>query len=307
MIMFSQQTPLMISIWCIMTLMMISILVSAIVINLVFNKDYKKGILSVRKITIFATFLTLLIVQTLIDVYLPSFPGMPSFESMTTIAVGFIFGPLEGILFGWIADTFIVLLHGWSYQLLPGLMMPMIGLIAGLLGLVYRKREEFPKWISIVIFQVTLVILMIVMIATSTTIVDVVANSNYPSYSNPDSYWHIDAEKLSIMVPIVCSVSILIMEIIFFALLYKKVESKDLYLLTLLLVVAVAERTTELIVRPFSQVYYNPKLEYFIEFFIRLLRSSYLIPSVTLTSYLLIKTTMYSLDYNYSNQNELAK
>ncbi len=286
MIMLGKQTPLMISIWFIMTITIFVILTSAIIINLVWNKDYKKGVFTIKKITIFSTFLAILLIQTLIDVYLPSVPGMPSFESMTTITIGFLFGPIEGILFGWIADSFIVLMHGWSYQILPALMMPLIGLVAGLMGMLYKNRNEFSKWQSIVIFQVTLVILMIIMLATSLTIVDVAGGIKN------------DMDKLAIMAPISCSISILIVEGIFFFLLYKRVESKDLYLLTLILLTAVSERMIELAVRPFSQAYYYMFMDYFVEFYIRLLRSSYLIPSVTITSFMLIKTTMYILDYN---------
>ncbi len=286
MIMLGKQTPLMIGIWFTMTISIFVILVSAIVINMVWNKSYKKGVFTTKKITIFATFLAILLIQTLIDVYMPSLPGMPSFESMTTITIGFLFGPIEGILFGWIADSFIVLMHGWSYQMLPALMMPLIGLVAGLMGMLYRNRNEMKKWQSITIFQITLVILMLIMLVTSLTIVDVAGGAKD------------DMDKLAIMAPITCSIAILILEGIFFYLLYKKVEANDFYLLTLIMLTAVSERTVELIVRPFSQAYYYTHMEYFVEFYIRLLRSSYLIPSVTIASYVLIKTTSYILDYN---------
>ncbi len=286
MIMLGKQTPLMISIWFTMTISILMILTSAIVINLLWNKSYKKGVFTTKKITIFATFLAILLIQTLIDIYIPSFPGMPSFESMTTITIGFLFGPIEGILFGWISDSFIVLMHGWSYQILPALMMPLVGLVAGLMGMLYKNRNEMAKWQSITIFQITLVILMLIMLVTSLTIVDVAGAVKD------------DMDKLAIIAPITCSITILIVEVIFFYLIYKKVEAKDLYLLTLILLVAVSERTIELTIRPFSQAYYYTHLEYFIEFYIRLLRSSYLIPSVTIASYMLIKTTSYILDYN---------
>ncbi len=286
MLMIGTQTPLMIGIWFTMVISMLMILTSAIVINLVWNKSYKKGVFTTKKVTIFATFLAILLIQTLIDVYIPSFPGMPSFESMTTITIGFLFGPIEGIIFGWVADSFIVLMHGWTYQILPSLMMPMIGLVAGMMGMLYRNRNEFSKWVSITIFQVTLVTLMLIMLVTSLTIVDVAEGIKD------------GVEQMAIVVPISCSITILIVEGIFFYLLYKKVETKDLYLLTLILLTAVSERTVELIVRPFSQAYYYTHLEYFVEFYIRLLRSSYLIPSVTIASFLLIKTTSHILDYN---------
>lgn len=327
--MFGEQSELMIIIWCIMTSVIFITLITSIVLNLKYNKSYRRvkienssisnssaiqkkennkdqdiqnkkteyQIFTPRKVAILSTFLAILIVQTLIDVYVPSFPGMPSFESMTTIAVGFIFGPIEGIIFGWTADALIVLLHGWTYQILPGMMMPMFGLIAGLMGMLFRNKDSLSKWKSIVIFQVTMIILMIIMLVTSLTIVDVVGDYRVHE-DGSTGYGYIDAKKASIIAPISCSVSIVILEIIFFVMLYKKVASKDIYLITLLLVCAILERTIELVVRPFSQAYYYSYLNYFIEFYIRLLRSSYLIPCVSITTYALIKTSMYVLDYN---------
>ncbi len=287
---FGKNEPYMIAIWVIMSVVMFAILATSIVLNLVFNKQYKKGVFTTRKVTLFATFMSILIVQTVIDVYIPNIPGMPSFEALTTITIGFLFGPVEGIIFGWTADFLIVLINGWAYQILPGMMMPMTGLIAGLIGWVYWNRNEFKKWVSISIFQVVLLLMMIIMLITSLTIVDI-------SNGYTGGWQHIDLEKLSIIAPISCSITILILEGIFFYLLFKGIDTRELFLLTLLLAVAISERTVELVVRPFSQVYYYSGMIYFIEFYMRLLRSSYLIPTVTITSYLLITTTIHVLDF----------
>ncbi len=292
---FGDQTPFMITVWVLMSLTMISILVTSIVLNLVFNKDYKKGVFTTRKITLFSTFLAILIIQTIIDVYIPHFPGMPSFESLTTITVGFLFGPIEGIIFGWTSDFMIVLLNGWAYQILPGMMMPMTGLIAGTVGWIYWNKDDFPKWVSISIFQVTLLLMMILMLVTSLTIVDI-ANG----YTG--GWQHIDMNKLARIAPISCSITILLLEGIFLYLIKNDIESRDLFLLTLILVIAIMERTVEVVVRPFSQVYYYSGMEYFIEFYMRVLRSSYLIPSVAISSYVLIKTTTFILDFERSGK-----
>ncbi len=289
-----KQTPLMIAVWSIMTLTLLSVLVSSIALNLIFNKSYKKGVFTVKKITVLATFLSILIVQTIIDAFVPGFPGMPSFESMTTIAVGFIFGPIEGIIFGWVGDLFIVLIHGWGYQILPGLMMPTIGLIAGLMGMIYKKRgEDLSNWKTIFVFQFILLLMAILMITTSFTIVDVVGEG----YEG-DPWYNPDIDRLKIIAPITCSITLTLMEVIFTFMMIKKVEPKELSLLTFVLFIATFERMLELTVRPFSQVFFNENRIYLIEFYVRLLRTSYLIPSVALSSYLLIKTTSHVIEYN---------
>lgn len=299
---FFTQTPLMIAVWCIITSIMFLTLLSSIFVNIYFNKQYKnKKIFSPKKITIIATFLSILIIQTTIDVFIPSIPGVPSFESMTTITVGFLFGPIEGIIFGWIADTLIVLIHGWSYQLTPSLMMPMIGLIAGITGIIYKNKDEMKKWKTIVLFQATLLILMLLMLVTTLTLVDVVGDYGVGHWYAPN------AEKMASLTPISTVVTILLVEIIFFFLIKSKKSSRDLFLFSMVLVASILERILELGIRPFTQAYYNEGMDYFIELYIRLLRSTYLIPVVAITSFGLIRATMFVLDYNLDNTKEVQK
>ncbi len=84
-------------------------------------------------------------------------------------------------------------------------------------------------------------------------------------------------------------------------------NSKDLFLLTILFILATTERSMELVVRPFSQVYYYSHMDYFIELYMRIMRSSYLIPSITISSYLLIKTTDYVLDFGLYESSQVKE
>jgi uncharacterized membrane protein len=61
-------------------------------------------------------------------------------ESVTIIAMGFLFGPLEGIVYGILADILGTLISG--YMPLPIYMVtyPMIGLYAGLGGMIFRSK-----------------------------------------------------------------------------------------------------------------------------------------------------------------------
>ncbi len=306
MFLFGEKSILEITIWLALTLSMLMILITAIVLTLINNRKNNKKIFTPKKVTIFATFLAILMIQTFIDVMLPSFPGMPSFESATTITVGFMFGIVEGIAFGWIADTAIVLIHGWSYQILPGLMMPVIGMMAGLVRVGFNKsineedfennpnsevatirtsseKEKTSNRNVIIVFQVIMISMMLVMLLTSTTLIKVTGND--PKY-----------DGLQVFAPITCVITIALLELIFFYLLYKGVDKTQLKLLTAILCVAILERALEITVRPFSQYYYNNSYNYFIEFYIRLLRSTYLIPSVTIASFVLIRTTSMVID-----------
>ncbi len=302
MFLFGDKTILEIIIWLTLTLSMLVLLISAIVICLIKNRGTDKKIFTTKKITIFATFLAILMIQTAIDVYMPNLPGMPSFESATTITIGFMFGVVEGVTFGWIADTTIVLMHGWTYQILPALMMPMIGMMAGLVRVFYDKsinKEQINESTNseaevvalgkgkksnfkiIVVFQSIVITMMLLMLITSTTLITVIGNTKY--------------DELQIIAPITCVVTIVLMEIIFYYLMYKGTNDNDLKLLIAALCVAILERTLEITVRPFSQHYYY-SINYFVEFYIRILRSSYLIPSVTIASFVLIRTATMVID-----------
>lgn len=301
MIKFGEQTKLMIIIWLLLTFTMLVILMFSLLNDLLRNK--KKNFFTVKKITLLATFLSILIIQTVIDRLDASIPGMPSFESMTTITIGFIFGVAEGIMFGWMADTLIVLIHGWSYQILPSLMMPFIGMISGYVGVVYLRltkqddinninnlnsnvsvQEEMGKvfdWKLFLIFQSIMLTMVVLMLTTSLTLVNVVGEDK--------------AKNLQLIAPITCLISVLILEALFVYYLTKGIDEKLIYLLLAILVVAILERTLEVVVRPFSQSYYYG-YDYFVELYIRLLRSTYLIPSVTITSFLLIRTTLMAIN-----------
>jgi uncharacterized membrane protein len=66
-------------------------------------------------------------------------------ESVTVIAMGFLFGPLEGIVYGLLADILGTLISG--YMPLPIYMVtyPMIGLYAGIGGMIYRNKVNINK------------------------------------------------------------------------------------------------------------------------------------------------------------------
>jgi hypothetical protein len=50
---------------------------------------------------------------------------------ITIMIVGFIMGPLEGIIFGIITDSFSVLINGWAPLFLFAIQYPFIGMLSG--------------------------------------------------------------------------------------------------------------------------------------------------------------------------------
>ncbi|NQX83236.1 MAG: hypothetical protein HRS50_00780 [Mycoplasmataceae bacterium] len=248
------------------------------------NKKSQKPFLTVRKITIFATFLSLFLIQVFLFKPLLDLPIPFSFDSITIIAVGFIFGPLEGILFGWVADTIRVLIHGWSYQFLPSLMYPMIGIISGLFGLIYWNFKIIPKWKSILIFQVIIIFLFIIVFPIEYGL-SIIASS-----------------KDSRMIPTLLTtiITFIFMELMFVYIIFSNHSSgnfgkNQMFMLMLITCIALFDRTMELIIRPFTQYFLGYEKNYIIALYTRILSSTYLIPTVSFTSFILIKTTTYVL------------
>lgn len=275
----SNMTPTTITIWAILTLTLLAILISSIVVSVIYYRKSNVKWLSTKKLTLMATFLAIFLVQAFIFQPLLELPIKFSFDSITTIAVGFMFGPLEGILFGWVADSLRVLIHGWSYQLLPALMYPMIGLIASLFGILYRRSKDFSVTTSALIFQITVMSLFIVSLPLNYFLTDVVTNSDG-----------------ALPTLIASTMMFVFTEIMFAILWFGNFDRKDITLVTILLLTAYSDRIMELVIRPFTQYYAGYEASYVAALYTRLLSSTYLIPTVTITSYILIRTTMYTLD-----------
>lgn len=276
-------TPLTWSVWGVLTTIMLLIIVFVSIWQALSYKKKGKSFLTVRKITIFSTFLALFLIQAFLTKSLLKLPIPFSVDSITTIAIGFIFGPLEGILFGWVADSLRVLINGWSYQFLPSLMYPMIGLIAGLFGLLYNHKGEINKWKSILILQVAIISLFTFMLPLEYMLLNGFMGSK-------------DIDKKFYATLSTTIGTLLLMEGLFLYVILNKVEKKEMFLLMLIIVVAYADRIMELIIRPFTQYFSGYESNYGIALFTRMLSSTYLIPSVSLASFVLIKTTFYVMN-----------
>ncbi len=276
-------TPLTWAIWGILTSILLLTLISAILFSAFFYIKKGKQFLTVKKITIMSTFLTFFLIQVFLMSPLLDLPIPFSMDSITVVTVGFIFGPLEGILFGWVADSLRVLINGWSYQLLPSLMYPMIGFIASIFGLIYWYKIDFlriKKVYLVMIFQAMLLILFFTLFIFESLLISNV----------------LEDEGLNLVFVFVTTIiSLISMEIIcyFIAINFK---SEKLLLILLIFAAIYFDRIMELIIRPFTQYFSGYESNYSIALTTRMLSSTYLIPIVTITSFMLISITNYVLE-----------
>ncbi len=283
-------TPLTYAVWAILTTTLLVFIILGIVWSVIYYKKTDKQFLTVTKVAIFGTYLAFFLVQAFVMSPLLKLPIPFSIDSITTIAIGFIFGPLEGILFGWVADSMRVLINGWTYQFLPSLMYPTIGLIAAVFGILYRKYEEIPNWLSMILFQSTIFIIILVMIPMDYFLIDFAGKHLEAS----DSYLGklVDYQIPGLIAAIIC---LLLMEGLYAAFYIFHWNKKDMFLFLVLLLAAFSDRMMELVIRPFTQYYTGYETIYIVGLYTRMLSSSYLIPSVAIASMAIVKVSLYSL------------
>lgn len=106
-------------------------------------KKEKKQIFTLRKIVIFSLYFSFFIAQALITRFISGAPIIPfSLDNITVIAVGFLFGPLEGLIYGIIADLTRVGINAWVPQLLPAFGFAILGLLSGMFGREFFKKPD---------------------------------------------------------------------------------------------------------------------------------------------------------------------
>ncbi len=290
----SNQNALTWGIWAAMFTIFFLIIISTIIISAYFYRKKNKQFLTLKKIIIFSIYLSIFLIQSFIFSPLLKLPIPFSFDSITTIVIGFIYGPLEGILFGWVADTSRVFINGWAYSPLASLMYPMIGIISSIVGIIYREKNEMNKFTSLILSQVIMFIMFVFFIGISLGLMKVIPDGTNNS-SNPDSK-PINTNTLLIWTISITSTLFIFMELFILFTWFK--NSGDLYLISLLLLIVIADRGLELIIRPFTEYFSGRELNYTVSLYTRLLSTTYLVPIVTLTSFVLLKTTNYATKMN---------
>lgn len=275
------------TIWGIMFGVAIFILLSSIIYFAWRYKKDEKKFLTSKKVIYMSIYLGFFIIHSYFLRALMDLPIPFAFESVWVITVAFIYGPLEGILFGWVADSLRVILNGWAYGLLPSLMYPLVGLISGIAGYIYRNKENISKNQTIIYFQIMMGIVIL---------------GSIPAMFGVHYYWgELDGKGMSesaflgITIPTVVLMFAL-MEGIFFWLIKTKNKKDDLLLFMILSLAALSDRGMELVIRPFTQYFTGYDQIYSIALITRIISSVYLIPTVALASYGIVKVTYIAWD-----------
>lgn len=278
-------TPLTWEIWSLLTIISLTYLIIGIITSIIGYRKSNREFLTIQKVTILALFLAIYIVQIIIFKFINDATSINfSFNSITTITVGFICGPLEGILFGWVADSFKVLINGWGYQFLPSLLYPMIGLTSALFGMIYWKKNNISNLHSIIIFESITFILLLLFFPLEFILISFI---EIKKATNDNNLW------FSISMTIIMFILIQLLMIYVYS---NKLKGTDIFLLTIVLVISFSERMIELVIRPFTQYFSGYEADYGIALYTRIISSTYLIPSTAITSFLLIKATMYAME-----------
>ena len=139
--MLHNRSPMDITIYVLLLTSMFLMIFSGLSYYLTKYKKEKKQVFTIKKIVIFSLFFGTFIIQSLFTRFVGSAPIIPfSLDTITIIAVGFIFGPVEGIVYGITADLTRVFINGWTPMLLPSLSFALLGLFSGMLGRLYFKK-----------------------------------------------------------------------------------------------------------------------------------------------------------------------
>lgn len=272
-----------------------SILLLILIIGIIFySRKYikeKRQIITIRKLSIIALFFSIFIMQSYFTMLMGVPPVIPfSLDSLTIIVVAFIFGPIEGIIYGFTADLSRVFINGWSIQLLPLLFYPLTALLSGAFGRTYfYSKKDFTKKQSILITQ----ILIFTLLAFS-------IGAGYTSKIISDET--ID-DKFYIGVIIAGTITLVFLEALLIWFYNNKIENPNIRLFTFVFIINVLTRIIfGWFLRSYSQyIYWGYLFE--TQILLRIITSSYLIPAMTLVSFSVIKASIFAMTQTKNPNN----
>ncbi len=111
------------------------------------RNNYKKNnkqIFTNNKIAFFGIMLAISIPLNYFGIWLgpPGTSPKISFDYLPIIIVAFLLGPIEGFIFGVLSDSIILLLSGFPWHFFMAIQKPTIGLVSGMLFLVFAKNNK---------------------------------------------------------------------------------------------------------------------------------------------------------------------
>ncbi len=313
--------------WIISGVLLASILliiICALIYYIIQYRKEGKHLFTIGKLAIISIFYAFFCIQATLTAFVQPWSiatnsFIPfSIDDVAVIAVGFIFGPIEGLLFGMICDpTNVLLIHHWAFQLLPFFTLPLIGLFSGILGRFYFKKNENNLYREMIFFQIILFFIGILFIIAAPLMIALGDTLRFGKNGGSTAWGKHNNWKIAIYVGTTFGLIMIgLMEIIFFNLWNKKkndvfmeelnkyipitepknkVTNPDLRLFIYVFAAAAIGRIYGgIISRPYTQHFYF-QMPYFPQLILRLIDSSYLIPSATLVSWVVIKYSLVAL------------
>ena len=256
-----------------------AILIAVFLAYVWYYKIKKRQVFSTKKIVIYGAFFAIFLIQNAIWIPLSHLPVIPwSMDSVTVIAIGFLFGPLEAMVYGLIADIFGALISGWAPLPIYMLKYPITGLVSGVLGDVYKSKFKIKDSYSFVLLQVIIAIFVITPI--------VIMNTNQEA---------LDESGVSeALVYSAAAISFVLFEMlgIYF---FKKKDNKQFMLFVFVALAAVISRiVTGWLIQTMADTYYWG-YPFEISLLARIITSSYLTPATALISYGIISSSFYAM------------
>ncbi len=266
--------------------LMLSVLAFGLVIYGKLYLKEKRQVITIRKLTIIALFFSIFIGQSYLTLLMGLTPVIPfSLDNLTIIAVSFIFGPIEGIIYAFVADATRVFINGWAFQILPIFIFPLTALLAGGIGRWYKNGgKDFSKRQGFILTQIVLATMVVV---------------SFGAVAGSEIIGGVDTtDVFYITVIVITVISIVVLEIIlyfFFKNSSKKQNDENVKLFVALFMVNVISRISMgWFVRSYAQYIYWG-YPFAIEILKRMITSSYLIPIWTSLSYALIKASLFAM------------
>ncbi len=276
------------AIWVILLSFFLLVIILSFVYFSIKYKKEKRNIFELWKISIISIFLGIFLIQSYIT--LPMIDGIIPFslDDVVIVVIGFMIGPLEAIVFGFVTDTTRTFINGWSYQVLPSLIFPLTGLIAGWFGELYRRdyknKEEIKnsdKSFLAKMFGYDFIIFQFIVFAFA------LFTMITPTFINNSVYEDLNKTL------IICSsiLSFILLEFMFIYLMFfsKRQSTLDIRILLYITISLIISRIlTGWVIRPYSMYFYWG-YNFNFQLISRIATSSYLIPIKIITSYWVVK------------------
>lgn len=270
--------------WFLLVMILIAILITATIIFSLMKIGKK---ISTKIIVQMATFLSIYIVLAFISNIFGEIHII--FNYIVPATVGFIYGPVLGIMFGFTASIVENFVYGGSFGILNLLFNPILGLVSSLAGLYYfnmntqkitEENSEETKTKLPIAFHTSMVIILLITLLTS---VPVIMNS--------------DEFDKALTFIIFSLINLLAIEFFYVYITKYSKSDVDEKLFTLIVIAISIARIFDLLITPFRGYFIGKYEIYWISLLDYTFRSGYMIIIQSFGAYQMLKVTFDLMDY----------